>query len=256
MGRLLDSYDRLQASPFGSLSDSNPGMRQLKSQRGAITSALRKGISNARKKGDAAGVLANIGVANAYGVQATGIGSAELRVAGDEEYAVNTEKQAAMNEDLANRAADGVNQIGAAASTNPDGSPTAGASFAARLSLDDRARAKTREKTLAGDFGTGAQDRARRDETNTLADSVVSGKTDMAPATRRAVELGGNAYTLNDAVKRKQQSALAAEIRSGVAAGKETDMDVTDGWTKRANELGVGDKAAGLIDRERKKRNA
>lgn len=267
MGRLLDNYDRLQAQPVGSISarNSDPGLRQMNSQRSALTSALRRGIREAKRKGDFERVAKGIGMGNAYGVETTGIGSYEARMAGGEAFADKIRKESDMNAELANRAANGVTKIGAAPqqeiperdTVNPEATPlkgsgtpvknpggptlvgkidpgfaaegtvsardvgspaspaggnvvAAGDKYAATVtqgpapkpSLDDQARADTRAKTLGGAFGTGAQNKARREEADLLTDSVVSGETDFPTAVRKAVKLGGNAYSLADAVRR------------------------------------------------------
>jgi hypothetical protein len=276
MGRLLDAYDRLQASPLGSTSAlrNDSGLRQLGSQRRDLTSALRRGIREAKREGNAERVLKYQQMGDSQGLQTSGIGSAERRMQGDDLAYTQRGKESSMNADLANRAADGVNKIGAAPQveigTDKTGGPTAttdpnataGAKFAAtataepapRLSFADQDKAAVRRSTLDSSFGTGARDKMRREEASSITDQVAGGEIDLAEGTRQAVNVGGNAYTLTDAVNRKQQSVLAAEIRSGVAAGKETDIDVSDGWSKRATELGVGDKATALIERERKKK--
>ena len=242
MGRLLDSYDRLQASPLGSTSAlrNDSGLRQLGSQRRDLTSALRRGIREAKRAGDAERVLKYQQMGDRQGLQTSGIGSAERRMQGDDLAYTQRGKESGMNADLANRAADGVNKIGAApqveigtdktggptaaASTNPDGSPTAGASFAARatqepaprLSLDDQARADTREKTLAGNFGTGAQNRLKREEANRLVNSTLDAIDKETPydtmgTLEKVKALGGTEASFNAAIQRadkKRKSRL------------------------------------------------
>jgi len=119
MGRLLDEYDNIQRRPVGSISarNSDAGLRNMRSQRAVLTSALRKGIRNARKAGDAAGVLSNLNVANAYGVQATGIGNYDNRQAADRAYESQIRQETSDNERVARtaRAAEGGNGRQAAA---------------------------------------------------------------------------------------------------------------------------------------------
>jgi hypothetical protein len=252
MGRLLDGYDRLQASPLGSTSPLrvNPGIASMNSQRSAMTSALRRGIREAKRKGDFETVAKGIGMSNAYGVQTTGISNYDERMAGGETFANRVSKEADMNAKLANRAAAGVDKIGNMPqqdTTNPNSTAGAGrgtpikragsvveagpaveagpnapassvddmpgAKFAnlatteptpkPTMSMNDTARADLRAKNLDGAFGKSAQNKARREEAAVITDDVISGKATLEEATSRAVAIGGNAYSLVAAVKKK-----------------------------------------------------
>jgi len=221
MGRLLDGYDRLQASPLGSTSPLrvNPGIASMNSQRSAMTSALRRGIREAKRKGDFQTVAKGIEMSNAYGVQTTGISNYDERMAGGETFANMAGKKADMNAKLANRAAEGVDKIGnmpqqdtanpnstagagngtpikkagpAVVDNSPGANPNApassvddmpGAKFAnlataepppkPTMSMEEQNTAAVRSRTLDGSFGTGARDKMRREEADSLLDSVV-----------------------------------------------------------------------------------
>jgi hypothetical protein len=242
MGRLLDAYDKLQAMPFGqwTANKSDPGLRQMNSQRATITSALRKGIRNARKAGDAAKVIAGINTANAYGVAATGVDNYDSRQAGSQVFADQTRKQSDINADLANRAAAGVDKIGGApqqeipstgdagGEVNPSQETASpGAKFAEtatrepapRLSLDEQAKAAARQSTMSGALGTGARDKLRRKEANKLVEdnTQLDGEgaltnTKLDALVPQIESMGGTRSSFLDAVRR-QEDKLKRKVK-------------------------------------------
>lgn len=124
--RLLDNYERLQQMPFGAWTAQNndPAMRGLTSQRRDLTSALRKGIRNARNSGDPEAVVKMQAMGNAQGLDFSGIGRAKDRVGGNFKAAAYFRARSGINEDLTERAAAGVEKVGAmeqtATGTNSD----------------------------------------------------------------------------------------------------------------------------------------
>ena len=280
MGRLLDSYDRLQASPLGSTSAlrNDSGLRQLGSQRRDLTSALRRGIREAKREGNAERVLKYQQMGDRQGLQTSGIGSAERRMQGDDLAYTQRGKESGMNADLANRAADGVNKIGAApqveigtdktggptaaASTNLDGSPRAGASFAARatqepaprLSFDEQEKASVRRSTLDGSFGTGARDKMRREDAASMIDSAIdyeigtgaNGEVEAKPilnedkvkgALSRVAGIGGTEKSFRDAIQRQMAGSLRSSAPGTRPVVQSTDTSASDGAAKYQRDL-------------------
>lgn len=253
MGRLLDAYDRLQAQPFGTWSarNNNPGLQQMNSQRSDLTKALRTGIRNARDKGDAATVLKYQEAGNSMGLQTSGIRSYEQRQAGDLAFERDTRTKTGVNRDLADRALNGVDKIGASGqrdtvnpnatpvggdqedTANPNATPTGGDRFVSRInsspmSFADQEAAKREEGALAGNFGSAAKGRARRQGAADLLDEAFGAAVEYEIGTDpetggvaalpkiddkkvsgfvgRALELGGTADSFRDALRRKVNS--------------------------------------------------
>jgi len=186
MGRLLDAYDKLQAAPFGELSrqNSDPGLRQMRSQRGVLTSALRTGIRKARREGDAGTVLKYQEAGNSLGLETSGIGSRDLRVAGDAVFEQNTEARAGINRDLSERAAAGVAGIGEQANADvglsgPTVNEGTGNRFVSRIesspmSFAEQEKAKQKAGALAGNYGASSRDKLM-DRQRTLGDRLGLG---------------------------------------------------------------------------------
>lgn len=223
MARLLESYDRLQSMPFGEWTrrNSDPGLRNMNSQRSILTSALRTGLRNARKRGDAAEVMANLNAANAYGVEATGVGSYEARQAGAGAFEQQTRKQTAMNEQLANRAAAaaaGTNELDTTSSTAPGSvmptSEAVQAKAAAEATPGNRFVSRATEPRLS----FAEQEAAARQQ------SAASGA------------FGRQAQTSAQNLSGRQ--ALAADMESGMVDRLIT-LDEDENWRKRAKTLGI-----------------
>jgi hypothetical protein len=207
MGRLLDSYDRLQSMPFGQWTarNSDPGLRQMTSQRRDLTSALRRGIREARKTGNAEKVLGYQNMGNSMQLQTSGISSFDQRMAGDYKFEQDTRTKMGVNSDLSERALAGVDKIGGM-EPGAEGAPAAGGGerFVSRIasapmSFADQDKARRKAVTLAGNSGAGAQRKA---------------------------------WNLEERLK------LAAEMEEGAATAASGSPELAD-WRKRAKRLGV-----------------
>jgi len=187
MGRLLDSYDRLQAMPFGEWTrrNSDPGLRQMASQRSTLTSALRKGIRNARNAGDAEAVLKNQGIGNSMGIQTSGIGSYDQRKEGDYKFEQDTRAREAVNRDLTERAAAGVDKVGGM--DQADAAPAGGGD-----AFVSRATSPETRSALSGAFGSRAQ---RRAQSRLASEALAEGSTGI-PGMASIADAVGEAKTV------------------------------------------------------------
>jgi hypothetical protein len=196
MGRLLDSYDRLQAMPFGEWTrrNSDPGLRQMNSQRSTLTSALRKGIRNARNAGDAEAVLKYQGIGNSMGLQTSGIGSYDQRKEGDYKFEQDIRAREAVNRGLTERAAAGVDKVGGMdqadaprRTVNPNATPVGGGD-----AFVSRATSPETRSALSGAFGSIAQ---RRAQSRLASEALAEGSTGI-PGMASIADAVGEAKTV------------------------------------------------------------
>jgi len=202
MGRLLDNYDRLQSMPFGQWTarNSDPGLRQMSSQRRDLTSALRRGIREAKRSGDAGKVLSYQDAGNSMGLETSGIGSFDQRKEGDFKFEQDLRTKTGVNQNLTARALLGVDKVGAAEEQPPVGAepaPDGGDRFVSRLessplSFTEQEKAKREASTAAGTFGAPNlfKRRALASEMTAKASNVGAGDPELDDWRKRAKRLG------------------------------------------------------------------